>query len=37
MAKEQFFEPYYIDPETLVEKGWLSKKDLQKYDFGNNL
>ncbi len=28
--------PYYIDPETLVEKGWLSKKDLQKYDFGNN-
>ncbi|MCR4590401.1 MAG: 4-alpha-glucanotransferase [Lachnospiraceae bacterium] len=26
--------PYYIDPETLAEKGWLTKADLKKYDFG---
>ncbi len=28
--------PYYIDPETLVEKGWLKKADLKRYDFGKN-
>lgn len=28
--------PYYIDPDTLVEKGWLTGKELQKYDFGKN-
>ena len=26
--------PYYIDLDTLVEKGYLTKKDCDAYDFG---
>ncbi len=28
--------PYYIDLEQLIEKGWLTKKDCDKCDFGEN-
>lgn len=28
--------PYYIDLEMLVEKGWLTKADCDRYDFGEN-
>lgn len=28
--------PYYIDPGELIEKGWLKKKDIEKYDFGHD-
>ncbi len=28
--------PYYIDLETLIEDGYLTKKDCDKYDFGDN-
>lgn len=28
--------PYFIDPDTLVEKNWLTKGDLKKYDFGKD-
>ncbi len=28
--------PYFIDPETLVEKGWLKKAELKKFDFGRS-
>ncbi len=27
---------YYIDPETLIKKGWISKKECDSYDFGKN-
>ena len=29
--------PYYIDLETLIEDGLLTKKDCEKYDFGDNV
>ena len=25
--------PYYIDPEELIEKGWITKKDCESYDW----
>ncbi len=28
--------PYFIDPDTLVEKKWLDKAALKKYDFGRD-
>ncbi|MCM1211213.1 MAG: 4-alpha-glucanotransferase [Blautia sp.] len=28
--------PYYIDLETLIEEGLLTKKDCDQYDFGDN-
>ena len=28
--------PYYIDLETLIEEGYLTKKDCDGYDFGDN-
>ena len=28
--------PYYIDLEALIEKGWLTKAECDQYDFGNN-
>lgn len=28
--------PYFIDPEYLIEKGWISKKECDAYDFGDN-
>lgn len=28
--------PYYIDLETLIDDGYLTKKDCDKYDFGDN-
>ena len=28
--------PYFIDLEELIEKGWLSRKDCEKIDFGND-
>ncbi|MCH5257860.1 MAG: 4-alpha-glucanotransferase [Lachnospiraceae bacterium] len=28
--------PYYIDLETLIEEGYLTKKDCDSYDFGDN-
>ncbi|MCM1050211.1 MAG: 4-alpha-glucanotransferase [Clostridiales bacterium] len=28
--------PYYIDLETLIEDGYLTKKDCDKYDFGDD-
>ena len=28
--------PYFIDPGTLMEKGWLTKKECDRYDFGKN-
>lgn len=28
--------PYYIDLEALIEDGYLTKKDCDKYDFGDN-
>ena len=28
--------PYYIDLETLIEEGYLTKEDCDKYDFGDN-
>lgn len=28
--------PYYIDLEELIAKGWLSKKECDKVDFGSN-
>ena len=28
--------PYYIDLETLIEKGWLTKAECDQYDFGDN-
>ena len=27
--------PYYIDPEELIEKGWITKKDCESYDWGD--
>ena len=29
--------PYFIDPDALVEKGWLKKDSLLSYDFGKNV
>ena len=29
--------PYYIDLETLVEEGLLTKEDCDRYDFGDNI
>ena len=28
--------PYFIDPEDLVERGWITKKQCKSYDFGEN-
>ena len=28
--------PYYIDLEALIEKGWLTKAECDQYDFGDN-
>ena len=28
--------PYYIDLESLIEEGYLTKSDCEKYDFGDN-
>lgn len=28
--------PYFIDPEDLVERGWITKKQCDSYDFGDN-
>lgn len=28
--------PYFIDPEDLVERGWITKKKCDSYDFGDN-
>ncbi len=28
--------PYFIDLEQLIENGWLTKADCEKYDFGEN-
>ena len=28
--------PYFIDPKALIENGWISKKECDKYDFGDN-
>ncbi len=28
--------PYYIDLESLIEEGWLTKKDCEQYDFGDD-
>lgn len=28
--------PYYIDLEALIEKGWLTKAECEQYDFGDN-
>lgn len=28
--------PYYIDLEALIEEGWLTKKDCEECDFGDN-
>ncbi len=28
--------PYFIDPEDLVERGWLTKRQCAGYDFGEN-
>lgn len=28
--------PYFIDPEDLVERGWITKKQCDSYDFGGN-
>lgn len=29
--------PYYIDLETLIEEGYLTKEDCDSYDFGDNV
>lgn len=28
--------PYYIDLEALIEKGWLTEEECDQYDFGDN-
>ena len=28
--------PYFIDPQTLIKKGWITKEECDKYDFGKN-
>lgn len=28
--------PYFIDPQALIEKGWIKKSECDKYDFGDN-
>lgn len=28
--------PYFIDPEYLIERGWITKKKCDSFDFGNN-
>lgn len=28
--------PYFIDPESMVEQGFLTQKELKKYDFGSD-
>ncbi|MCH5340152.1 MAG: 4-alpha-glucanotransferase [Acetatifactor sp.] len=28
--------PYFIDPEDLVKRGWITKKQCECYDFGEN-
>ena len=28
--------PYFIDPETLIAKKWLTKRDCESYDWGND-
>ncbi|MBQ9568150.1 MAG: 4-alpha-glucanotransferase [Lachnospiraceae bacterium] len=28
--------PYYVDPETLIEKKWLTKKECDSYDWGSD-
>lgn len=28
--------PYYIDLESLIEEGWLTKEDCEQYDFGDD-
>ncbi len=28
--------PYFIDPETLIEKKWLTKRECESYDWGKN-
>lgn len=28
--------PYYIDLEALIEKGWLTREECDQYDFGDN-
>lgn len=28
--------PYFIDPEDLMERGWITKQECDSYDFGSN-
>lgn len=28
--------PYFIDPETLIKKGWISEKECNSFNFGKN-
>jgi 4-alpha-glucanotransferase len=28
--------PYFIDPEDLIGRGWITEKECAKYDFGDN-
>ena len=28
--------PYFIDPKTLIKKGWISKKEADSFNFGKN-
>lgn len=28
--------PYFIDPEDLIERGWITKEECDSYDFGEN-
>lgn len=28
--------PYFIDPEDLIERGWIGKEECDAYDFGDN-
>ncbi len=28
--------PYFIDPKTLIKKGWVSKKEADSFNFGKN-
>jgi len=28
--------PYFIDPEDLIKRGWISEKECDSYDFGDN-